>query len=141
MPDDSRNYKLGADLPLGCDAVSLGSIAEVRFSSVDKHTRTGEQPVRLGNYADVYRNDYIRNDIEYMRASAGHAEIERFRIRIGDVMLTKDSETPYDIGVPAIADEAAPDLVCGYHLGLIRPDRARVDPTFLCKQLGHDRVA
>jgi len=38
-----------------------------------------------------------------------------------DVLVTKDSETWNDIGVPALVTEAADDLLCGYHLALLRP--------------------
>jgi type I restriction enzyme, S subunit len=64
-----------------------------------------------------------------------------FRLQVGDVIVTKDSETPDDIGIPAVVDYAAPDLICGYHLGLIRPKLDHVDPTFLAKQLAQPRLA
>lgn len=118
----------------------LASIAEIRFSSVNKVSHPGEIPVRLCNYIDVYNNDYITAEMEFMRATATPKEVEQFGLRVGDVLITKDSETPDDIGVPAVVDDTAPDLLCGYHLALIRPDLDRVDPTFLAKQLGHYRV-
>ena len=127
--------------PCGWTEVLLSSIADVRFSGVDKVSRPSEDPIRLCNYVDVYNNDYITSDLEFMRASATTAEIERFRLQRGDVIITKDSETPDDIGVPAIVDYAAPDLVCGYHLAQIRPDHNELDPTFLGKQLMHHRHA
>lgn len=120
---------------------TLISVAEVRFSSVDKIARPSEDPIRLCNYNDVYGNDYITGDLEFMRASATQPEILRFGLQVGDVIITKDSETPDDIGIPAVVDYMAPDLVCGYHLGLIRPNHDEVDSTFLAKQLGHHRVA
>lgn len=46
-----------------------------------------------------------------------------------------------DIGIPTVVDYAAPDLVCGYHLALLRPDQKQVAPTFLAKQLKHVRLA
>jgi type I restriction enzyme S subunit len=116
-------------------------VAEPRFSSVDKLTHSSETPVRLCNYIDVYNHEYITEDLEFMRASAIQPEIDRFGLKVGDVIITKDSETPDDIGVPAVVDYAAPDLVCGYHLALIRPDQEQVDPTFLAKQLKHFRLA
>jgi type I restriction enzyme, S subunit len=122
-------------------AKALFSVAEPRFSSVDKLTHGSEEPVRLCNYTDVYNHDYITGDLEFMRASATQPEIDRFGLRIGDVIITKDSETPDDIGIPAVVDYTAPDLVCGYHLALLRPDQAQVDPTFLAKQLRHVRLA
>lgn len=121
--------------------VSLGSVADVRFSSVDKFTSPSEPPIRLCNYTDVYNNDYITSDLEFMSASATRPEIARFGLQVGDVIITKDSETPDDIGIPAVVDHAAPDLVCGYHLGLLRPNREVIDPTFFAKQLGHHRLA
>lgn len=39
---------------------------------------------------------------------------------LGDVLITKDSETWNDIGVPSLVEYVAPDLVSGYHLALLR---------------------
>src|SRR5216683_1568212 len=108
-------------LPKDWRRVSLRSVAEVRFSNVDKKTSPGELPVRLCNYMDVYANDYIVSGMPFMHASATKSEIARFRLQQGDVIITKDSETPDDIGIPAVVDDAAENLVCGYHLALIRP--------------------
>ena len=47
----------------------------------------------------------------------------------------------FEWSVPTVVDYAAPDLVCGYHLALIRPNMVEVDPTFLAKQLRHNRLA
>lgn len=127
--------------PDGWREAPLIAVAEPRFSSVDKLTHSSEEPVRLCNYTDVYNNDYITGDLEFMRASATQPEISRFGLQVGDVIITKDSETPDDIGIPTVVDYAAPDLVCGYHLALIRPNQEEVDPTFLAKQLGHHRLA
>src|SRR4051794_30860396 len=78
--------------------VPLSAVSEIRVSNVDKKSEPGEIPVRLCNYTDVYKNDYITDDLEFMRATASRAEIARFGLRIGDVIVTKDSETPNDIG-------------------------------------------
>ena len=37
------------------------------------------------------------------------------------MLITKDSETWNDIGVPALVTEPADDLISGYHLALLRP--------------------
>lgn len=114
----------------------LERIAEIRSSNVDKKSNAGEEPVRLCNYMDVYSREYITADIEFMEATATHAEVQRFGIERGDVMITKDSETPDDIGIPAVVVDDIPKLVCGYHLALIKPNRDEVDPVYLAKQLG-----
>lgn len=121
--------------------VPLATVADVRVSSVNKVTRESEQLVRLCNYIDVYNHDYITDNLQFMQATATTAEIERFGLRLGDVIITKDSETPDDISISAVVDYAAPDLVCGYHLALIRPQPQEVDSTFLAKQLKHYRLA
>jgi type I restriction enzyme S subunit len=113
----------------------LRNLVDMRVSNVDKHTKDDEQPVRLCNYVDVYKNDYIRPSMPLMRATATKEEIERFRLAEGDVLITKDSEAWNDIGVPALVRESADDLVCGYHLALLRPFPQRITGEFLFRSL------
>lgn len=108
-------------LPKEWGVTRLANVADILFSNVDKHTFEGEVPVRLCNYVDVYKNSRITNDIEFMDASADAREIERFQIMVGDVLTTKDSETPDDIAISALVTENLPGVLCGYHLALIRP--------------------
>ena len=109
------------DVPEHWKVRRLRTVAEMRVSNVDKHTREGEVPVRLCNYVDVYKNDRITQDLPFMSATASPDEIERFRLRRDDVLITKDSEAWDDIGVPALVTESADDLLSGYHLALLRP--------------------
>ena len=102
----------------------LKTLAEMRVSNVDKHTKDGEFPVRLCNYVDVYKNDRITPDMPFMTATASRGEIQRFRLERDDVLITKDSEAWDDIGVPALVAETASDLLAGYHLALLRPFEA-----------------
>ena len=99
----------------------LRHVADVRTSSVDKHTRDGELSVQLCNYTDVYRSDQVRPTPDLMRATATSDEIARFRLEVGDSVLTKDSEDPNDIGISAHVADTASDFVCGYHLAIARP--------------------
>lgn len=109
---------------------NLESVAQVIVSNVDKKSGEGEQPVRLCNYMDVYRTDRIEADMPFMRATAATGQIRRFGLRVGDVLITKDSETPDDIAVPSYVASTAADLVCGYHLAIIRA-KAETDGQFL----------
>lgn len=119
----------------------LRELADIRVSNVDKKTHASEKSVKLCNYMDVYTNKYVTSDITFMEASASAAEIERFGLRRGDVVITKDSETPDDIGIPSVIAEEIDDLVCGYHLALIRPHSDEIDSVYLAKQLSTSRVA
>lgn len=121
--------------------VALSEIAEVRFSSVDKHTVAGEKAVRLCNYTDVFKNRFIADSMNFMTASATESEIERFGLRHGDIAITKDSETPEEIGIPALVERPSPDLVLGYHLALIRAKADRCDPYFLAAAMQSRHVA
>ena len=121
-------------MSLNWPTCKLRDLADVRVSNVDKKSYAAEQPIKLCNYMDVYANDYVTSALDFMPATASRSEIERFGLHAEDVVITKDSETPDDIGVPAVIVEDIDGLVCGYHLALIRP-KASLHPTFLAKQL------
>ncbi|MBO2959223.1 restriction endonuclease subunit S [Burkholderia pseudomallei] len=111
--------------------IPLKRLAEVMPSNIDKHSVEGEQVVQLCNYVDVYRNERITEALDFMVATASDAQIERFAIRANDVIVTKDSEEPTDIGVPAYVPKDLPGVVCGYHLALLRPSADKLHGGFL----------
>jgi type I restriction enzyme S subunit len=96
-------------------------LANVAVSTVDKKQYEGQIPVRLCNYTDVYYNDFITAEIDFMEATATPDQIERFAVRAGDVVITKDSETSVDIGRPAFVPNSLPGVIYGYHLAVYRP--------------------
>lgn len=110
---------------------TVGQVARVSISSVDKKSLMGERPVRLCNYTDVYYNRRIDRSLEFSSATATAEEAAKFGLQQGDVIITKDSERPDDIAIPTRVVEAVPDLVCGYHLALLRPNRTVIEPEFL----------
>ena len=118
-------------LPSEWGETRMGNVADILFSNVDKHTFETETPVALCNYVDVYKNDCITSAIPFMQASAEPREIARFQIQKGDVLVTKDSETPDDIAIPALVAEDLPGVLCGYHLALIRPRHHKIDGPYL----------
>lgn len=113
----------------------LRSVADYVISNVDKISSDEEIPVRLCNYTDVYNNEAIHLRIEFMAGTVTQAEIEKFRLLADDVVITKDSEAWDDIAVPALVTETADDLVCGYHLAIIRPHREKLVGAFLLRCL------
>ena len=122
-------------LPGDWEAKPLRSAADYVVSNVDKVPDDDEIPVRLCNYTDVYNNEFITPALYFMRATASEAEIAKFGLAIGDVLITKDSESWDDIGVPALVRDTADDLVCGYHLALLRPIKQAMDGGFLFRCL------
>ena len=53
-------------------------------SNVDKKSYDGEAQVLLCNYTDVYYNDEILPDMEFMAATATDEQIAKFTLRAGD---------------------------------------------------------
>lgn len=109
----------------------LKYVASVAYSGVDKKTAEDEIPIHLCNYVDVYSNPSITADLAFMSATASADETRRFALSPDDILITKDSETAEDIGVPAQVAENLPGVICGYHLALVRPDPSRVFPRYL----------
>lgn len=124
-----------AKIPKNWTVRPLRSVADYAVSNVDKIVSDQEIPVRLCNYTDVYNNEMIHLGLEFMAGTASEAEIEKFRLFADDVVITKDSEAWDDIAVPALVTEAADDLVCGYHLAMIRPHREKLTGAFLLRCL------
>ena len=90
-------------------------------SNVDKKSHDGETAVNLCNYTDIYYNETITTDMEFMAATASTDQIAKFTLRAGDTIITKDSETADDIAIGAYVPTDLPGVICGYHLSMVRP--------------------
>ena len=123
------------EIPSHWEVRRLKYLSSISFSNVDKHTFEDEKPVYLCNYTDVYHNDYITPEFEFMKASASPDEIRKFALKRGDVIVTKDSETWKDIAVPAYITSDFEEVLCGYHLALIRPNSTLIDGVYLFRSL------
>jgi type I restriction enzyme S subunit len=108
------------EIPEHWDRRRLKFIADVRPSGVDKKRSEHEVPVRFLGTNTVYNSDEIRNRIELESATATPSEIARFLLRKGDIVLTKDSVVPTRIADVAVVMEPLDNVICGYHLILIR---------------------
>lgn len=102
----------------------LRHVANFTNSNVDKKSYEGQQAVKLCNYTDVYYNEFITASLPFMVATASKDEIKAFELKKGDVLITKDSEDPSDIGIPAIVTDDLEGVICGYHLTMIRTHHA-----------------
>jgi type I restriction enzyme S subunit len=107
-------------IPTGWSSLRLRYACSYKNSNVDKKSYPGQPAVQLCNYTDVYYNEFVRRDMDFMYATASPAEIEKFELKAGDIIITKDSEDPRDIGIPTLVSENLPGVICGYHLTVIR---------------------
>ncbi len=109
------------EIPAHWEVRRLKTFASVQLSNVDKKALDGQEAVRLCNYRDVYYNEQITADLDFMAATATAEQVRRFSLRSSDVLITKDSESWTDIAVPSVVTDDLPGVLCGYHLGQIRP--------------------
>ena len=118
------------EIPKHWEIKKLKYVAKILPSNVDKHIYPDEIQVRLCNYIDVYYNDYITVDTVLKKGSCKESEFAKFVLKKSDVIITKDSETPDDIGVPTYVKDDLDRVVCGYHLTMLRPLACRGEYIF-----------
>jgi len=109
------------EIPEHWEVKKLKYVASANPSNIDKKSKDNEEVVLLCNYVDVYKNEFINSELTFMNATAGEDQIRKFILEKGDVIATKDSETPDDIATPALVVEDFDKVVCGYHLTHIKP--------------------
>ncbi|PIQ24501.1 hypothetical protein COW64_18705 [bacterium (Candidatus Blackallbacteria) CG18_big_fil_WC_8_21_14_2_50_49_26] len=98
----------------------LSEIGDISSAGVDKKMRAGETPVRLVNYLDVYRKDFIYSDDLNHWVTAPQHQLKRCAVKEGDIFFTPSSETRDDIGKSAVAMEDIPDATYSYHVTRLR---------------------
>jgi type I restriction enzyme S subunit len=118
----------------------LKNYSELRISSIDKHIYEYERKVIVCNYTDVYYNEFITNDLQLRIGSCSEEEYNKFKLDKGDVIITKDSESPKDIGVPSLVSDNFENTVCGYHLSIIKPKFDKLDGGYLFRQIQSNRI-
>jgi type I restriction enzyme S subunit len=111
------------EIPKHWQIKKMKNVADVKSSNVDKKSYDNEIKVLLCNYIDVYNNEFIDNSFSFMEATANENEIAKFNVKKGDVLVTKDSETPDDIANPAYIKKDLINTICGYHLAQIRANQ------------------
>jgi type I restriction enzyme, S subunit len=127
-------------LPVDWKIKHLGELATLAFSNVDKKSNEQENTVRLCNYTDVFKHLFITNDMPFMIGSASEREIERFSLEKSDVVITKDSETSEEIAEAAVVVTDLDNVICGYHLAILRPKQKLIDGIFLMYLLHEENV-
>ena len=111
----------------------LHEVSTILISSVDKKIKEGEKNTLLCNFIDIYRNWAITYDNKknFLLTTATDIEINKFRLKKGQVAITKDSETKYDIGISSYIADDFDDTILGYHTALIIPNLELLDGKYL----------
>ena len=122
------------EIPEHWKVVKLKYVADANPSGIDKKSKENEDNILLCNYMDVYKNEFISSELNFMKATANEEQIRKFILKKGDVIVTKDSETPDDIANPALVIEDFNNVVCGYHLTHIKSQKTNGEYLFRCFQ-------
>ena len=119
------------EIPKHWEVHKLKYLSSATLSSVDRHEYETERRVSICHYPDVYYNEFIDRQTILPFGTCNDKELEKFSLRRGDILLTKDSETPDDIGVPTYVRELIENTVCGYHLARVRVLSKTISSLFL----------
>ena len=109
--------------------------SKIELSSVDRHLNNDEEQVLICHYPHVYNNEKITRTTQLDKGTCTVTELEKFRLKKDDVIITKDSESPDDIGVPVFVVEDMEKSVCGYHLAQVTSDKKQLLGNFLFRFL------
>lgn len=95
---------------------SLSSIGEISSAGVDKKSNDDERPVKLLNFVDVLRRNFIYGRSLTHWVTAPERQIAKCDVRRGDVFFTPSSETRDDIAHSAVAVEDIHEAAYSYHV-------------------------
>lgn len=102
------------------EAKKLGEIGDISGAGVDKKSKPDEISVRLLNYMDVYKRDFIYSkELNHWVTAPSH-QATRCAVKKGDIFFTPSSEMRWDIGISAVAMEDMPDVTYSYHIDRLR---------------------
>jgi type I restriction enzyme S subunit len=96
--------------------VRLGDVGVISSAGVDKKIEDGQPKVRLLNFLDVFRREFIfDHELDHV-VSAPPAKLEQCNVQRGDVFFTPSSETRDEIAIPAVAAEDMEGVCYSYHV-------------------------
>ncbi|WP_081719997.1 hypothetical protein [Methanobrevibacter arboriphilus] len=65
-------------IPEDWEVKRIKEIADVKISNVDKKSKENESEVLLCNYVDVYYNEFISSELNFMKATASNEQIKNY---------------------------------------------------------------
>ena len=125
-------------IPKNWNIKRLKFVTKFDLSTVDRHEYDDEIQVSICHYPQVYNNEIISSNTELSQGTCSEKELEKFRLKKDDVLITKDSETRAEIGVPAYIEDNFQNTVCGYHLAQLSSDKNQILGDFLFRYLQSD---
>ena len=108
----------------------LGTIADVQGGlQVTRKRAVNPVEVPYLRVANVYRDHLDLEKIKNMRVT--ETELQRVRLRQGDILVVEGHGNPHEIGRTAVWDGSIPTCVHQNHLIRVRVRNGSADPTYL----------
>lgn len=99
---------------------TIEELGSLTGAGIDKKSYKDETPIRLVNYTDIFKRDYIyQNELDFW-VTANEGKKNQCNVLKGDIFFTPSSEMPYDIALSALAMEDMPNVCYSYHIYRLR---------------------
>jgi len=123
------------EIPSHWEIKKIKYMGFIKLSSVDRKENVDERRVNICHYPDVYNNEKVNNETKFPLGSCTEDEFKNFSLVKNDILITKDSESPDDIGIPTFVDDHLENTVCGYHISQIRITNTENVPEFVFRYI------
>lgn len=123
------------EIPSHWEIKKIKYMGFIKLSSVDRKENIDERRVNICHYPDVYNNEKVTNETKLPSGSCTEDEFKKFSLVKNDILITKDSESPDDIGIPTFVDDHLENTVCGYHISQIRITNTEIIPEFVFRYI------
>lgn len=137
---NNSNIEWIGDIPDDWNIIKLKFIGDLKISTVNRIELDDETPVSICHYPQAYKNEKINVNTILSKGTCNEKEIDNFSLKKGQIILTKDSESRSDIGIPTFVEDDINNAVCGYHLALFTPNEKIVSPVYLFRLLQSKNV-
>jgi type I restriction enzyme S subunit len=127
-------------LPKTWEVKKLKFISSIGLSSVDRTIDESENSVSICHYPQVYNNEKLNKNTELSTGTCSDLELKNYTVLKDDILITKDSESSDDIGIPSFIDDDLENTVCGYHISQIRISESKCLPEYVFRFIQSERV-
>lgn len=128
------------DIPVQWDLVKLKHNTDVSFSSIDRHVYDEERKVSICHYPDAYKSEILNASTNLSSGTCTSSEFERYQLKEDQVIITKDSESADDIGIPTYVGMTFENAVCGYHLAILQATNKLLNGKYIFRYLQSNNV-
>jgi type I restriction enzyme S subunit len=102
------------EVPKKWQVYRLRDIGEIQRGTVDKNIRENEIPVKLVQYTNIYyKREQRAIDDDYLDITVTQNELQRSKVKKGDILATASSETSDDIGRSSVVIDELQNHVFG----------------------------